>query len=63
MDENDKYEKTDYLAAKRAIQRYLKRQGFLRRRRSGPANVSQEHIARRNKYIRTLLQNRSKPPH
>ena len=56
------YDNSEYDSALRASQRYLKRSGFLRGRRTGGLKINIEHIAWRNQYLRTILENRALPP-
>ena len=55
------YNNSEYKSALRATQRYLKRNGFLRGRRTGGLKINIEHIAWRNQYLRTILENGALP--
>ena len=62
-DSNGIPDSKDYKAALRSTQRYLSRNGFQRGKRNGAVRVKPSHIAWRNSYIRTIIENRAKEPH
>ena len=47
----------DYYTALKSVQRYLKKQGFLRGKLSGKVKVNPKHTAWRNQYLRQLIAN------
>ena len=55
------YDEKVYQAALGSVKRYLNRRGFKRGKRSGSYKINEEHIAQRNEYLRTLINNRSLP--
>lgn len=55
------YKHSDYKAALKTVQRYLNRKGFLRGKRQCIVHMNPKHIAWRNSYIRTIIENRMKP--
>ena len=61
LDDSGKYDKSDFSYSRGAVQRYPKYKGFKRGHKKGTVHVNPEQIARRNEYIRNLLENRSNP--
>ena len=56
------YDSKGIAAAGRAVRRFLTRHGYQRGRRKGTYVPSPENLAKRDIYLRTLIENRSKPP-
>ena len=59
-DNDGLYDKSDYRAAIRSVQRYYDRQGFERGKKKNQIRVNPTHIAKRNEYLRKINQNRTK---
>ncbi len=61
--EDGTYDQLKFRSAIRTVQRYLKMNGFRRGKTTNSIHINPDHIAWRNRYIRSLLENRCKPLH
>ena len=62
IDNNGLYDANDWKAALRSVQRFLRKKGFLRGKRSGTITINPDHLLWRDTYIRKITGNRTAPP-